>query len=200
MKGDELRRFVHLPSKDSLRQRGQSKYCRFLQIRTVHDSLREHRRLTKENSATRTELQSIEQQLATLERASRCWRQRSQVSSPSSPDGRRKRASLASGERRSPICSPSFVDSAALQKLPTALGGLVVHDPDRMKAMEALLRSMFSRYRRGPGSRRIGARRRNTDPREAQGLGRKVGRRLCREQEALRRSQSTVQQPAVRPR
>ncbi len=66
IKGDELRRFVHLPIQMELDALGSKLTDVAARVRATHDALREHRRLLKETTVARTELQSIEQQLAGL--------------------------------------------------------------------------------------------------------------------------------------
>lgn len=145
IKGDELRRFVHLPIQGHL-DAAKSKLASIAsQIRSVHDALREHRRLTKENAAVRTELQSIEQQLKALRDSLKGVSDEDRKIIAEQPGWTgeetvvglwRKEVTEALGELRR---TRTFV-----QKLPSTLGTAKVHDPERMQAMEALLRAMFA--------------------------------------------------------
>ncbi|MEI9942166.1 MAG: AAA family ATPase [Pseudomonadota bacterium] len=145
IKGDELRRFVHLPIQvelDALRSKLSDIATR---IRATHDALREHRRLAKENAVARTELQSIEQQLAGLRQSLRGvteadravigaqagWSEEQRF-----VDRWRKEVSQATKELRDL--------RGRVQLLPTSLGDAKVHDRARLVAMEGLLRELFA--------------------------------------------------------
>jgi type III restriction enzyme len=145
IKGNELRRFVHLPIQvelDVLRSKLSDIATR---IRAAHDALREHRRLLKENAVARTELQSIEQQLVGLRQSLRGvteadravigaqagWSEEQRF-----VDRWRKEVSQTTKELRDL--------RGRIQLLPTSLADARVHDRARLVAMESLLRELFA--------------------------------------------------------
>jgi type III restriction enzyme len=144
LKGDELRRFVHLPIQGQLDTVRSKLSAVAAQIRSAHDGLREHRRLTRETAAARTELKSIEQQLESL---------RQSLKGVSEDDRKVIAAQPAWAEEERIVgawrkeVTEAVADLRGVRervgRLPTPLGGAKVHDAARMGAMEKLLREMF---------------------------------------------------------
>lgn len=144
IKGDELRRFVHLPIQgelDALRSKLSDIATR---IRAAHDALREHRRLSKENGVARTELQSVEQQLAALRQGLKGVTEADREVISAQPGWTEEQRII---ERWRQEVSQTATELRELrgrvQRLPTTLGDAKVHDSTRVVAMENLLRELF---------------------------------------------------------
>jgi chromosome segregation protein len=145
IKGDELRRFVHLPIQGQLEATRSKLADVAAQLRAAHDALREHRRLTRENAAARTELQSIEQQLVALRECLKGVNE----------DDRKLIASQAAWVEEDRVITLWRKEAAEIasdlkrlrektQKLPTTAAGSKVNDDLRMGRIESLLREMFA--------------------------------------------------------
>jgi chromosome segregation protein len=143
-KAEELRRFVDLPIQGQLEGVRSKLADLAAQMRSVHDGLREHRRLSKENAAVRKELQSIEQQLVALRESLKGVSEEDRKVIAEQP-GWTEEESLVGSWRKEATEALSEVRQVRAQfgKLPTALGQARVHDADRMRSIETLLRQMF---------------------------------------------------------
>jgi type III restriction enzyme len=152
IKGEELRRFVHLPIQpqlDAVRSKLSSVAS---QTRSVHDALREHKRLAKENAAARTELQSIEQQLIALRESLKGMSDEDKKLIAEQPGWIEEERLVAQWRKEgADVLRETRSLRARLQALPSALGNAHVHDRKRMRVIGDLLRAMFDQAAAGLG-------------------------------------------------
>lgn len=137
IKSEELRRFVTLPIQIELEAVGSRIAGVASELRTAHDALREHRRLTKETTSTRTEITSIDQQLRALregltgvsdeDRATMAEQPRWSESERIVGTWRREMAEVVAELRRA---------ADLVGRVPSPIGDAKVHDVAAMAEME----------------------------------------------------------------
>lgn len=144
IKADELRRFVHLPIKSELEALSSKTAGVAVRLRAAHDALREHRRISKENVAGRTELSSVEQQLKTLRESLKGVGEadRKLIAEQS---GWSEELRVVEGWKKEVAQAEAAIRELRQRtgKLPTAAGDAKFHDPARIGTMENLLRTLF---------------------------------------------------------
>jgi len=147
IKGDELRRFVHLPIQGELHALRSKLSDVATRIRAAHDALREHRRLSKENAVARTELKSIEQQLTSLRKGLKGVTEADRALLAAQPSWTEEQRVVERWRSEVSQITTDLRDfRARIQRLPSPLGEAKVHDPARMAEMENLLRKVFQEF------------------------------------------------------
>jgi len=145
IKGDELRRFVHLPIQvdlDALHTKVSDIATR---IRAAHEALREHRRLLKDSVVTRTELQSIEQQLNALRQGLKGVTDADRIIIAAQPGWVEERRIVDRWRKELTQAATGLQELRdQIARLPTAVGVAKVQDPKRISEMEGLLRDLFN--------------------------------------------------------
>jgi len=145
IKGDELRRFVHLPIQvdlDALQSRVNDTATR---IRAAHEALREYRRLLKDSAVTRTELQSIEQQLTALRQGLKGVTDADRIVIGAQPGWVEEKRIVDRWRKEVTQTTTGLRElREQITRLPTAIGDAKVQDPKRVSEMEALLRDLFT--------------------------------------------------------
>ena len=153
IKGDELRRFVHLPIQGQL-DIVESKLVDIAsQIRSAHDALRECGRFEKENAAARTELQSIEPQLTALRQSLKGVTEDDRGLISAQPGWAEEERIVGAWRREVTEATGDLRKlRERFQKLPTPRADTKVNDSARMAAMELLLGEMFKAADLGLGA------------------------------------------------
>lgn len=144
IKGDELRRFVRLPIQVDLDAVQSKVSATATRIRAAHEALREHRRLLKESAVTRTELQSIEQQLGALRQGLKGVTEVDRIVIGAQP-GWVEEKRVVDRWRKDVVQAATGLRELRQQiaRLPTAIGAAKLQDAKRISEMEALLRDLF---------------------------------------------------------
>lgn len=145
IKGDELRRFVHLPIQidlDALHTKVSDIATR---MRAAHEALREHRRLLKDSAITRTELQSIEQQLTALRQGLKGVTDADRILIAAQPGWVEEQRIVDRWRKELMQAATRLQDLRdQIARLPTAVGVAKVQDPKRISEMEGLLRELLN--------------------------------------------------------
>jgi type III restriction enzyme len=147
IKGDELRRFVHLPIQGDLDALNSKLSDVATRIRAAHDAFREHRRLSKETVVARTELQSIEQQLISLRESLKGVTEADRALIAAQPGWIEEQRIVDRWRREVGQVTAELRDlRVRIQRLPSPLGAARVHDRARLEEMENLLGSLLKEF------------------------------------------------------